>query len=116
MDEESGSEPMAISAPAAARATAVAWPMPVAPPVTQATRPARNFSATPASATCLAFRRHGEALGESRPEGAEVVADGDQCGAVTAGEIEDLRARRRNRPGLAAGGRDTSHLGEIGQI
>ncbi len=51
MDEESGSEPMAISAPAWASATAVARPMPVAPPVTQATRPARNFSGAPDSVT-----------------------------------------------------------------
>src|ERR1043165_3288541 len=93
-----GSEPIATSAPAAASACAQARPMPVAPPVTHATRPERKRSAPVAAlrSCCIsvvmvmsAVAGDDKSLGKSGSERAQVIAYGNEACPLPARKGED---------------------------
>src|ERR1700704_801844 len=104
---------MARSAPAAASATAQARPMPVAPPVTQATRPARNRSVASAMSVTAG---DDESLGETEPERTQIIADGHKACPLPARESEHRAARCGNGPGFAGPRGCGGNLAEIGEI
>src|SRR5262245_26844492 len=101
-----------MSAPASASARAIARPMPVAPPVTHPTRPARNRVSTSA----LPPAGYLKALGKAEPERRDVVAHRHIAGTLGLGERKGLRPRRRQPQRLAmrpAGGGDCPEVGGI---